>query len=820
MLLYYARNKFKWIYPQSGQPLAATDFPRLGYQQLVQHEIHVVDVDGDGNLTPVDLATEYAVTAISAALDIDFSSSSAPVCRTNANYDLSRLSEGILTLPWDSDTAAFLAAISGKESRSAYYEIRLFNATPRCVYVIKPAGQSIILDGVVDPDTGDPGDPPSNYYLKAEVDALVTGQVAWTDRPLAVYDATRTYAAGDFCHYGSTLYVSLQAANTGNAPDEEASAYWQAYAGTGTGTAAWDDITGKPSTFTPAAHVHPTSEITDLDTELGDINAELLAQDARLDDLESGNALDIDSLPGKTSAISGEEKLIVSDAGTKKAITTGIFATADHDHDFDVEYGFTKALTADIDNTTHLKPYVAKYNEDEPDAEDNVELLLHFSGSEGSTTVEDKSGNDRTINLTGTAYITELVKKWGSVLKLPNDSVLTVDVPTMTALGAAAWTWSGFVRPTTGQEAAVHDLFRFADSVGNKRAICIYLADEQLHVELGCDGEDNWTDHLQYDVAINPDEFNHALVQRNGAELVIAFNGEILDRYNIGSRVINSPETATWKMWIGDDGSGVYMDGYLDEIIFARSALVEIGEDDETYTVPGDWYITRERALDERDGMYYGTFTNDDLVDNVLTIVHGLGREVVHCVIADETKEELIPDRRWFVGDTTVKVDLSSFAPLSGTWTISILAWAIAANALGSAVTQDDIDALQDKIDLINSSLSSIGGVISALQASTATRVSVPSGDHALATGDAGKHIDLEEAADQDVTIATGVITAGFQVTLNGLNDTGLKSFVAAAGVTLNGEDGATVSLANNWTGALLLRGIGDDAAVVQGDVA
>lgn len=36
--------------------------------------------------------------------------------------------------------------------------------------------------------------------------------------------------------------------------------------GGGGGSTAWDDITGKPSTFPPSAHTHTSSDITDLTT--------------------------------------------------------------------------------------------------------------------------------------------------------------------------------------------------------------------------------------------------------------------------------------------------------------------------------------------------------------------------------------------------------------------------------------------------------------------------------------------------------------------------------------------------------------------------
>ena len=47
------------------------------------------------------------------------------------------------------------------------------------------------------------------------------------------------------------------------------------------GSVAWADITGKPSTFTPAAHTHPQSDVTGLTSSLA----------AKQDTLVSGTSI-------------------------------------------------------------------------------------------------------------------------------------------------------------------------------------------------------------------------------------------------------------------------------------------------------------------------------------------------------------------------------------------------------------------------------------------------------------------------------------------------------------------------------------------------
>lgn len=40
-------------------------------------------------------------------------------------------------------------------------------------------------------------------------------------------------------------------------------------------TVTWNDVSGKPATFPPATHTHTIDQVTNLQTELGDIKARL-----------------------------------------------------------------------------------------------------------------------------------------------------------------------------------------------------------------------------------------------------------------------------------------------------------------------------------------------------------------------------------------------------------------------------------------------------------------------------------------------------------------------------------------------------------------
>lgn len=82
--------------------------------------------------------------------------------------------------------------------------------------------------------------------LRAEVQAITVGATSWadvTDKPATFAPAAHVHATGDVT--GLEAYVDSRIALV---PP---------------GTPAWADITGKPATFTPSAHTHVVADITD-----------------------------------------------------------------------------------------------------------------------------------------------------------------------------------------------------------------------------------------------------------------------------------------------------------------------------------------------------------------------------------------------------------------------------------------------------------------------------------------------------------------------------------------------------------------------------
>ena len=71
-------------------------------------------------------------------------------------------------------------------------------------------------------------------------------------------------------------------------------------------------------------------------------------------------------------------------------------------------------------------------------------------------------------------------------------------------------------------------------------------------------------------------------------------------------------------------------------------------------------------------GVYRTSFTNANLTANALTVSHGLGQKYVGVIIADNTDRVILPDEVTFTSNTVTTVDLTSYAPLTGTWNVTV----------------------------------------------------------------------------------------------------------------------------------------------------
>jgi len=68
------------------------------------------------------------------------------------------------------------------------------------------------------------------------------------------------------------------------------------------------------------------------------------------------------------------------------------------------------------------------------------------------------------------------------------------------------------------------------------------------------------------------------------------------------------------------------------------------------------------------------SFTNGDLVGGVFTHAHGLATTFPSCIVYDNNNLVVIPDSITVSGSAAIKVDLSSYGTLAGTWNIRTFA--------------------------------------------------------------------------------------------------------------------------------------------------
>lgn len=313
--------------------------------------------------------------------------------------------------------------------------------------------------------------------------------VAISDLTIAVtVSAPATGVAGEGVPAGGTTGQILAKA-TGDDYDTE---WVDAPEGTGGGSTAWDDITGKPSTFAPSAHTHAISEVTGLQIALdgkaddGDLTTEATARaaadtalDERLDPVEAklagitsgatANAADADlrdrtthtgvqaisTVTGLQTALDGKQTvsavlnfLATASAGTAAAVKTllalvkGDVGLGNVDNTSDSAKPVSTAQQAALDLKANLagptftgtvsgitKSMVGLSNVDNTsDANKPVSTATQ-------TALDLKANILDTLNTqTGTTYTVQASDN-GKVVELNNASAVTVTVPNSLAVG-------------------------------------------------------------------------------------------------------------------------------------------------------------------------------------------------------------------------------------------------------------------------------------------------------------------------------------------------------------------------------------------------
>ena len=115
------------------------------------------------------------IPAFRAAVDVDWTSSTTPMCRTVSGIDVSQAEDGIVTVPIDANTVRFGQVLNGARSKEAYFELRGLDTDGNVALLIL---FPVTCHNVIDPDGGEPPeDTPSGYVTEAYVDAVVSRQL-------------------------------------------------------------------------------------------------------------------------------------------------------------------------------------------------------------------------------------------------------------------------------------------------------------------------------------------------------------------------------------------------------------------------------------------------------------------------------------------------------------------------------------------------------------------------------------------------------------------------------------------------------------------
>ena len=197
----------------SGSALRSGSLPRLILGQLQSWKILFKE-----NGAAKDMSSAVAWLAV---IDNDFSAATEPMCRTiDVDIDKSLLSTGYLTVTFDADTTTFETAVAGASGwNTVYVEFQGFNANARLIQRFRGL---VDVSGLMD-GGGDPGDPISNYYTKAETLSVIShdvigaavGAVSGLKVVAAVSGGYSVADPTNVAHAGMVVGVALTAAASG-----------------------------------------------------------------------------------------------------------------------------------------------------------------------------------------------------------------------------------------------------------------------------------------------------------------------------------------------------------------------------------------------------------------------------------------------------------------------------------------------------------------------------------------------------------------------------------------------------------------------------
>lgn len=84
--------------------------------------------------------------------------------------------------------------------------------------------------------------------------------------------------------------------------------------------------------------------------------------------------------------------------------------------------------------------------------------------------------------------------------------------------------------------------------------------------------------------------------------------------------------------------------------------------------IPGNWEALIVSANQDNNATIIFDFSNADLTDGTTTINHGLERQYLQVKVSDNLGNLIWPDEITYLNNNDLNIDVSSFAPIPGTW--------------------------------------------------------------------------------------------------------------------------------------------------------
>ena len=141
------------------------EFPAICFKQQPEWTLNLLDDNG----MPYDLT---GIESFRAAVDVDFSHSTAPVIRSlDQDIDHTQKSSGILKISLNANTVNFQQAVDGALNKKAYFELWGLDQNAKTkLYIMF----EIRLSSVIDPDGGElPEEVPSDYMTITKAQAIL-----------------------------------------------------------------------------------------------------------------------------------------------------------------------------------------------------------------------------------------------------------------------------------------------------------------------------------------------------------------------------------------------------------------------------------------------------------------------------------------------------------------------------------------------------------------------------------------------------------------------------------------------------------------------